>query len=115
MFNQFRDAAEYVKKEGIELVDLLYSDLWGHLHHLTLSSREFTPLVMSEGVGFDGSSVGFKHVQAGDMVLIPDLGTGLSTPSTTCQPLHFYATFMRLTPRSYTCLTRARWSGGLKT
>ncbi len=80
MFNQFRDAAEYVKKEGIELVDLLYSDLWGHLHHLTLSSREFTPLVMSEGVGFDGSSVGFKHVQAGDMVLIPDLGTGFVDP-----------------------------------
>jgi glutamine synthetase len=75
MFNTFKEVEDYIKAEKIDLVDLLYCDLWGRMHHVTLSAPEFTPSVMSEGVGFDGSSVGFKHVQAGDMVLIPDLST----------------------------------------
>jgi glutamine synthetase len=35
---------------------------------------------LSEGVGFDGSSVGFKSVHSGDMVLIPDLDAGFLDP-----------------------------------
>jgi glutamine synthetase len=35
---------------------------------------------MEEGVGFDGSSVGFKSVSAGDMVMVPDLSTGFVDP-----------------------------------
>jgi glutamine synthetase len=80
MFSNFKEASEYIQLEGIELVDLLYCDLWGHMHHLTLAAREFTPTIMLEGVGFDGSSVGFKHVQAGDMVLKPDFSTGFVDP-----------------------------------
>lgn len=80
MFNTFKEVEEYIKKEKVDLVDLLYCDLWGRMRHVTLSAPEFTPAVMSEGVGFDGSSVGFKHVQAGDMVLIPDLTTGFADP-----------------------------------
>lgn len=80
MFDNFKEASEFIQREGIQLVDLLYCDLWGHMHHLTLSPTEFTPMLMHEGVGFDGSSVGFKHVQAGDMVLIPDLATGFVDP-----------------------------------
>ena len=80
MFSTFKEAHDYVRAQQIELVDLLYCDLWGHLHHLTLAAREFTQDVMTEGVGFDGSSVGFKHVNAGDMVLIPDLSTAFVDP-----------------------------------
>jgi len=80
MFSTFKEAQDYVRAQQIELVDLLYCDLWGHLHHLTLAAREFTENVMTEGVGFDGSSVGFKHVNAGDMVLIPDLSTAFVDP-----------------------------------
>ncbi|MFZ3071590.1 MAG: glutamine synthetase family protein, partial [Anaerolineaceae bacterium] len=80
MFTDFKEASEFVRREGIQLVDLVYSDLWGRMHHLTLDAREFTPRIMTQGVGFDGSSVGFKHVHAGDMVLIPDLNTAFRDP-----------------------------------
>ncbi len=61
MFSTFKEAHDYVRAQQIELVDLLYCDLWGHLHHLTLAAREFTQDVVTEGIGFDSSSVGFKH------------------------------------------------------
>ncbi len=80
MFTSYKEAESFIKSEEIALVDLLYCDLWGRMHHVTLSAPEFTQSVMTEGVGFDGSSVGFKHVQAGDMVLIPDLETGFIDP-----------------------------------
>ena len=80
MFNSFAEAAETVRKNKIRMVDLKFSDLWGRGHHVTISAREFTPAWMTEGVGFDGSSVGFKSVKAGDMVLIPDLATGFMDP-----------------------------------
>lgn len=80
MFSSFKEARDFVRAQHIELIDLLYCDLWGNLHHVTLTSREFTQEAMTEGVGFDGSSVGFKHVNAGDMVLIPDLGTAFVDP-----------------------------------
>jgi len=35
---------------------------------------------MKNGIGFDGSAVGLKSVKAGDMVLIPDLGTAFRDP-----------------------------------
>jgi glutamine synthetase len=80
MFSNFQDALAFIRGNSIELIDLLYGDLWGQLHHLTITNREFTAELMSEGVGFDGSSVGFKHVHSGDMVLKPDLATGFIDP-----------------------------------
>ena len=80
MFKSFAEAAEYVRKNKIRMVDLKFSDLWGRGHHVTISAREFAPALMTEGVGFDGSSVGFKSVKSGDMVLIPDLATGFMDP-----------------------------------
>ncbi|MGV8048882.1 MAG: type I glutamate--ammonia ligase [Anaerolineaceae bacterium] len=80
MFSTIQESLDYIQAQRIDLVDLLYCDLWGHLHHLTLTAREFSSKTMTEGVGFDGSSVGFKHVQAGDMVLKPDLATGFFDP-----------------------------------
>ncbi len=80
MFQNFQEAAAYVKENKIRLVDLKFCDLWGRWHHVTISAVEFTPELMESGIGFDGSSVGFKSVKAGDMVLIPDLGTGFMDP-----------------------------------
>ena len=34
-------------------------------------------MLLRDGVGFDGSSVGLKSVKAGDMVLMPDLVDGV--------------------------------------
>lgn len=80
MFKSFAEAAEFVREHQIRAVDLKFSDIWGRWHHVTISAREFTPELMSEGVGFDGSSVGFKSVKSGDMVLVPDLSTGFLDP-----------------------------------
>ena len=80
MFVQFSEASKYIADNYITMIDLKFSDLWGRWHHVTLPSHAFTEDIMNEGVGFDGSSVGFKSVQAGDMVLVPDLSTGFEDP-----------------------------------
>lgn len=80
MFKNFDEAAAFVREHNIRMVDLKFTDLWGRWHHVTISSLEFTPELMSAGIGFDGSSVGFKSVKAGDMILIPDLSTGFIDP-----------------------------------
>ncbi len=80
MFRDFDEASAFVRDRGVAMVDLKYSDLWGRWHHVTLPAPRFTPALMERGVGFDGSSVGFKAVSCGDMVMRPDLGTGFVDP-----------------------------------
>ncbi len=80
MFKDFAEAAAFVQKNHIQMVDLKFSDLWGRWHHVTISASEFEPELMEAGVGFDGSSVGLKSVKSGDMVLVPDLSTGFVDP-----------------------------------
>ena len=75
MFNNFFDAEDFIKKNQIRMVDLKFCDLWGRWHHVTISVEEFSPDLMENGIGFDGSSVGFLSVHSGDMALIPDLST----------------------------------------
>lgn len=75
MFNSFKEAEEYIKTKQIRMIDLKFCDLWGKWHHVTISAKEFTPELMENGIGFDGSSVGFLSVQSGDMALVPDLTT----------------------------------------
>ncbi len=57
-------------------IDLRFTDLPGRWHHVTLPLSAVQPELFASGVGFDGSSVaGFKTVERGDMVLLPDLTT----------------------------------------
>jgi glutamine synthetase len=80
MFRTLADAQSYIRDEGIEQVDLKFCDLWGRWHHVTLSANRFDAELMERGIGFDGSSVGFKSVSSGDMVMVPDLATGFRDP-----------------------------------
>jgi glutamine synthetase len=80
MFDSFEEANTYAAQHNISMIDLKFCDLWGRWHHVTLPVSQFTPKLMENGVGFDGSSVGFKSVSAGDMVLVPDLSTGFKDP-----------------------------------
>jgi len=80
MFQTFDQAKKYVKDYNIEMVDLKFCDLWGRWHHLTIPALQFTQDLMEKGIGFDGSAVGLKSVKAGDMVLVPDLGTAFMDP-----------------------------------
>jgi glutamine synthetase len=80
MFTSLENSLEYIQKNQISSIDLKFIDLWGKWHHVTLGKNQFTPGLMEHGVGFDGSSVGFKSVQSGDMALLPDLATGFLDP-----------------------------------
>ena len=73
MFNRFETAKQYIQQNGIRMVDLKWCDLYGQWRHVTISAGYFTPEMMRDGIGFDGSSVGLKLVNAGDLVLIPDI------------------------------------------
>lgn len=80
MFRSFDQARAHIKENGFRMVDFKFCDLWGRWHHITVPATQFTPQLMQRGIGFDGSSVGLKNVKAGDMVLVPDLGTGFPDP-----------------------------------
>jgi glutamine synthetase len=94
MFKDFETAASYIKLNDIKSIDLKFTGLLGKWHHVTLSSSEFNPKLMQEGVGFDGSSVGLKSVKSGDMVLIPDLTTGFLDPFWEKPTLSFICTIV---------------------
>jgi len=74
------------------MVDLKFIDLWGQWHHLTIPRSQFTGDLLEAGVGFDGSAVGLKSVKAGDMVLVPELGTGFIDPFWDAPTLSFICT-----------------------
>ena len=60
---------------GIEFLDIRFVDLPGRWHHVTIPTEAVAASLFRLGVGFDGSSAGFKSVESGDMVLIPDRST----------------------------------------
>ncbi len=99
MFSTFEEAAIFVEQRSIAMIDLKFCDLWGRWHHVTLPAGQFTPRLMEKGVGFDGSSVGFKTVSAGDMVLVPDLSTGFVDPFWEAPTLSFICTTLEADTR----------------
>ncbi|MEZ0397384.1 MAG: type I glutamate--ammonia ligase [Anaerolineales bacterium] len=92
MFKTFAQASRYVKDYNVDMIDLKFCDLWGRWHHLTIPSSQFLPELMEKGIGFDGSAVGLKSVKAGDMVLVPDLGTAFMDPFWDTPTLSFICT-----------------------
>jgi len=81
-----------ISDNEIQFVDLKCIDLLGRLHHVTLPYHDgILESLTSEGVGFDGSSYGFRKVENSDMVLIPDLETAFIDPFRTIPTLSFYS------------------------
>lgn len=91
MFKDFEQANKYIQAEDIRMIDLKWCDYNGRWRHVTLSARAFTPRQLEAGIGFDASSVGFKPVNAGDMVLIPDLASAFIDPFFEEKTLSFIA------------------------
>ena len=89
MFENLEQAERFVRENEVQMIDLKYADLVGRWHHLTLLPGQFTKKLLEEGVGFDGSSVGFKDVKSGDMALMPDLSTGALDPFWEAKTLSF--------------------------
>ncbi len=81
MFASVAELSTYLRKNEIDFIDIKYVDLIGNLHHLTLPAAQFDKGIVETGIGFDASSTsGFKSIESGDMVLIPDLTTGFVDP-----------------------------------
>jgi len=81
-----------IKDNNIEVIDIKCIDLTGRLHHISLPVYpEIISTLISEGVGFDGSSYGFRKVESSDMILVPDLSTAVIDPFREAKTLSFYA------------------------
>ncbi|WP_337866212.1 type I glutamate--ammonia ligase [Ignavibacterium sp.] len=89
---QLQSIKEIIKKNKIEFIDLKANDLTGRLHHISLPYYEnILERLVNEGVGFDGSSYGFKKVENSDLILVPDLDTAKLDPFRDAPTLSFYS------------------------
>ncbi len=77
-------ANEIIKKlndEGINFVDLRFTDLRGKMQHVTMDASEIDETAFSSGIMFDGSSIaGWKVINESDMALLPDPATAHIDP-----------------------------------
>ncbi len=71
---------QLIERHKAHFVDLGLLDLSGRLRRLSLPVTAIDPGIVTQGVGFDGSSYGFEKVEASDMVMVPDLSTGHLDP-----------------------------------
>ncbi len=90
MEQQKFEIKNYPEGTEIEFIDLKVTDLNGRMHHLTLPYSDKTlKTLLQDGVGFDGSSYGFKKVENSDMIMKPDLATALIDPFRKAPTLSF--------------------------
>ncbi len=90
--NHIENCKSLIQKNKIEFIDLKANDLTGRLHHITLPYySNILEKLINEGVGFDGSSYGFRKVENSDMILIPDLATAKLDPFRDAPTLTFYS------------------------
>ena len=99
MFGHLDDVTAFISEHSIEQVDLKFCDLWGRWHHVTMAASAFGEKLLERGIGFDGSSVGFKSVSSGDMVMVPDLATGFVDPFWELPTLSFICTTLEADSR----------------
>ena len=67
------DVTALIKRHGIEIIDLRFTDLPGLWQHFSITLPEIGPELFEGGIGFDGSSIrGFQEIHESDMLLKPD-------------------------------------------
>ena len=75
------DILRQIKDEGIELIDLKFTDVHGKWQHLTVHRDLVEEESFSEGLAFDGSSIrGWKAINESDMAMVPDANTAWVDP-----------------------------------
>ncbi len=81
MFSTVRELLAFIRKEDVRTVDFKFTSLKGKAHHVTLPARRMDESIWETGIGFDGSNMpGFKTVESGDMVIVPDIETAFIDP-----------------------------------
>ena len=80
---------EFISQHDVKMIDLKFTDLLGTWQHFSITPRELTPEIYTQGIGFDGSSIrAFQGIERSDMILIPDPTTALLDPFTEATTLH---------------------------
>jgi glutamine synthetase len=81
MFNTADEVRNYVDNEGVEFIDVRFTDLPGQQQHFNVPAATLPVDFFTEGVMFDGSSIrGFAAIHKSDMKLIPDPATAYVDP-----------------------------------
>jgi len=80
MFKKLEDVIKFIKENDVKMIDIKFTDMFGKLYHITIPSKNFSLKTIKEGIGYDGSSIGFKEVESGDMCALPDITTGRIDP-----------------------------------
>jgi glutamine synthetase len=75
------DILKKIKDEGVEFVDIRFTDTKGKEQHMTSPVSQVNEKFFTEGKMFDGSSIaGWKAINESDMILMPDLDTAFIDP-----------------------------------
>jgi glutamine synthetase len=81
MFNSSDEVLNYIKNEGVEFVDIRFTDLPGVQQHFNVPASNFNESSFTDGQMFDGSSIrGFAAIHKSDLKLIPDPVTAYLDP-----------------------------------
>ncbi|MCD6418292.1 glutamine synthetase beta-grasp domain-containing protein [bacterium] len=71
-----REMMDYLDEKDFMYLNLLYTDIFGGLHNLTVPVWEFNTGEITHGIPFDASSIpGFDKLNKGDMALLPQPNT----------------------------------------
>ncbi|MBO0757242.1 MAG: glutamine synthetase beta-grasp domain-containing protein, partial [Bradyrhizobiaceae bacterium] len=77
------DVLKAIKANDVQMIDLRFTDLPGTWQHFSVPPSAVDADALSEGIGFDGSSIrGFQEIQESDMLVIPDSTTAFLDPFT---------------------------------
>ena len=80
-FGNADELFKFIKDEGVEFVDIRFTDLPGIQQHFTVPISSFDEDAYKNGLMFDGSSVrGFQTIDESDMALFPDPTTAYVDP-----------------------------------
>ena len=76
-----KDLISMIANEGVEYVDIRFTDPRGKLQHVTVCSDQVDADFLEEGFMFDGSSIaGWKSIEESDMKLMPDASSAYLDP-----------------------------------
>ena len=70
-FSTAEQIIKHIADEGVEYVDIRFTDLPGIQQHFSIPAKAFTKDTLEDGLAFDGSSVrGFQSIHESDMIQI---------------------------------------------
>ena len=76
MANESAGVLKLMKDNGCDILDLKFTDLPGTWQHFSVPISQVDDSLITNGVGFDGSSIrGFQSIDESDMLIVPDPST----------------------------------------